>query len=120
MRVLGQPSVLYLRRSQPPSRYQPSSPCSAILASTSSSVYGLSFSLVSDMCVPPFQGDYITTPPLTLTAWPVTNAASGEARYSAAAATSCGRPQRPSGVDAAIERRNSSSASRANAVSIQP
>src|SRR3954454_14210269 len=49
MSVLGQPSVLYLRRSQPPSRYQPSRPCSAILASTSSSVYGLSFSFVSAM-----------------------------------------------------------------------
>src|SRR5689334_5463040 len=45
--VLGQPSVEYLRRSQPPSRYQPSRPCSAIFASTSSSEYGLSFSLVT-------------------------------------------------------------------------
>src|SRR3954469_17583063 len=47
MSVLGQPSVEYLRRSQPPSRYQPSRPCSAIFASTSSSEYGLSFSLVT-------------------------------------------------------------------------
>src|SRR4051794_41830347 len=46
MSVVGQPSVLYLRRSHVPSRYQPSRPCSAILASTSSSVYGLSFSFV--------------------------------------------------------------------------
>src|SRR3954467_14123663 len=45
--VLGQPSVLYLRLSQPPSRYHPSRPCSAIFASTSSSEYGLSFSCVT-------------------------------------------------------------------------
>jgi hypothetical protein len=47
MSVLGQPSVLYLRRSQSPSRYQPSRPCSWIFASTSSSLYGLSFAVVS-------------------------------------------------------------------------
>src|SRR3954463_1890332 len=47
MRVLGQPSVLYFRRSQPSSRYQPSRPSSAIFASTSSSVYGVSFSRVA-------------------------------------------------------------------------
>src|ERR687889_1222180 len=47
MRVVGQPSVLYLRRSHPPSRYQPSRPFSWILASTSSSVYGLGFTPVS-------------------------------------------------------------------------
>src|SRR4051794_8702473 len=45
--VVGQPSVLYLRRSQPSSRYQPSRPCSLILASTSSSVYGLSLSFTT-------------------------------------------------------------------------
>src|SRR4029079_18279376 len=45
--VLGQPSVEYLRRSQPPSRYQPSRPSSAIFASTSSSEYGFSLSLVA-------------------------------------------------------------------------
>src|SRR5215207_3704558 len=47
MSVLGQPSVLYLRLSQPSSRYQPSRPCSAIFASTSSSVYVLGFSSVA-------------------------------------------------------------------------
>src|SRR5919108_3361543 len=47
MSVVGQPSVLYLRRSHPPSRYQPSRPRSWILASTSSSVYGLGFASVS-------------------------------------------------------------------------
>src|SRR4051794_9515513 len=55
MSVLGQPSVLYLRRSQPPSRYQPSSPSSAIFASTSSSLYGWSFSSVA-MALPPWSG----------------------------------------------------------------
>src|SRR4051794_1900353 len=45
--VLGQPSVLYFRLNQPPSRYQPSRPCSMILASTCSSEYGLSFSRVA-------------------------------------------------------------------------
>src|ERR671911_2875382 len=47
MSVVGQPSVLYLRRSHPSSRYQPSRPCSSIFASTSSSVYGLGFTSVS-------------------------------------------------------------------------
>src|SRR5262245_36494075 len=37
MRVVGQPSVVYLRRSQPSSRYQPSSLASAILAGMSAS-----------------------------------------------------------------------------------
>src|ERR671930_803415 len=47
MSVLGQPSVLYFRRSHPSSRYQPSRPCSAIFASTSSSLYVLGFSSVA-------------------------------------------------------------------------
>src|SRR5919108_1845693 len=47
MSVVGHPSVLYLRRSHPSSRYQPSRPCSWIFASTSSSVYGLGFTSVS-------------------------------------------------------------------------
>src|SRR5215218_4126780 len=55
-----------------------------------------------------------------LMAWPVTNAASGDASQSAAAATSSGRPQRASGVDSATERWKSRSTSRANLVSIQP
>src|SRR5918995_1796465 len=119
MSVVGQPSVLYLRRSQSPSRYQPSRPSSWILASTSSSLYGLSFAVVST-ANRLLLAHYITTPPLMLTAWPVTKDASGDASQSAAAATSSGRPQRPSGVDSATERRKSWSASRANAVSIQP
>src|SRR5919199_2531136 len=118
MSVLGHPSVLYLRRSHPSSRYQPSRPCSAIFASTSSSVY-VFFSSVA-MGNRLLRGDYITVPPLTLTACPVMNAAAGEARYSAAAATSAGVPQRFSGVDSATERRNPSSAPAPNAVSIQP
>src|SRR3954451_14224738 len=117
--VLGHPSVLYLRRSQPPSRYQPSRPSSTILASTSSSVYGLSFSLVT-MGHRLLPSDYITTPPLTLIAWPVTKAAAGEASHTAAAATSAGVPQRRSGVDSATERRKPESACSPNAVSIQP
>src|SRR3954453_12137247 len=117
--VCGQPSVLYLRRSQPPSRYQPSSPCSAIFASTSSSVYGGSFSLVltGNRLL---RAHYITVPPLTLRACPVMNAAAGEARYTAAAATSAGVPQRFIGVDSATSRRRSSSACAPNAVSIHP
>src|SRR5215216_3400567 len=87
MSVLGHPSVLYLRLSQPSSRYQPSRPCSAIFASTSSSVYVLGFSSVA-MGNRLLEEHYITTPPLTLIACPVMNDASGEARYSAAAATS--------------------------------
>src|SRR5215210_3834620 len=119
MSVLGHPSVLYLRLSQPSSRYQPSRPCSAIFASTSSSVYVLGFSSVA-MGNRLLEEHYITTPPLTLIACPVMNAASGEARYRAAAATSSGLPQRRSGVDSTTERRNSASACCANAVSIQP
>lgn len=37
--TLGQPSVLYLRRSQPSSKYQPSSPGSRIFVATCSSEY---------------------------------------------------------------------------------
>src|SRR3954471_6930433 len=119
MRVLGQPSVLYFRLSQPPSRYQPSRPSSTIFASTSSSVYGLSFSSVA-MDDRLLSAHYITRPPLTLIVCPAMNAAAGDARYTAAAATSAGVPQRPSGVDSATERRNSASACSPNAVSIQP
>src|SRR4051794_1602701 len=43
MSVVGQPSVLYLRRSQPSSGYQPARPSSLIFASPPSSVYVLSF-----------------------------------------------------------------------------
>src|SRR5919205_1744085 len=119
MSVLGHPSVLYLRRSQPSSRYQPARPCSAILASTSSSLYVLGFSSVA-MGNRLLRRHYITVPPLTLIACPVMNAAAGEARYSAAAPTSAGVPQRFSGVESATERRNPSSAPAPNAVSIQP
>src|SRR6185295_121480 len=63
---------------------------------------------------------YITTPPLTLMACPVMKAAAGEARYTAAPATSAGVPQRRSGVDSATSRRKASSACSPNAVSIQP
>src|SRR3954447_5702408 len=117
--VLGHPSVLYLRRSQPPSRYQPSRPSSTIFASISSSEYGSSFSFFA-MGNRLLQAHYITRPPLTLMACPVMNAAAGEARYAAAAATSAGVPQRRSGVDSATERRSSASACCPNAVSIQP
>src|SRR5712692_6991240 len=44
MSVVGQPSVLYLRRSQPSSRYQSFKPSSAILDWISSAVYTLSLS----------------------------------------------------------------------------
>src|SRR5919198_1335551 len=98
MSVVGQPSVLYLRRSQPSSRYQPSRLCSSILASTSSSLYGLSLSFTA-MAIASLREHYITTPPLMLMACPVMNRAPGEASQSAAAATSSGRPQRLSGVD---------------------
>src|SRR4051794_25646272 len=104
MSVVGQPSVLYLRRSHPSSRYQPSRPRSPILASTSSSVYGFSFTATATAS---FGAPYVTTPPLMLMAWPVMNDAAGEASQSAAAATSSGRPQRPSGVDSATDRWNS-------------
>src|SRR3954469_13992280 len=117
--VVGQPSVLYLRLSQPPSRYQPSSPCSRIFASTSSSEYGLSCSCVA-MGDRLLETHYITTPPLILRACPVTKAAAGEARYTAAVATSAGAPQRPSGVASATDLRKSASACSPNAVSIQP
>src|SRR3954470_6921262 len=63
---------------------------------------------------------YITTPPLTLIACPVTNDDSGEASQSAAAATSAGVPQRLSGVESATERRNAAFAPSPKAVSIQP
>src|SRR4051794_15310694 len=63
---------------------------------------------------------YITTPPLTLMGCPVMKDAAGEARYTAAAATSAGVPQRCSGVESATERRKSSSACSPNAVSIHP
>src|SRR3954464_80751 len=66
------------------------------------------------------QAHYITRPPLTLIACPVMKAAAGDARYSAAAATSAGVPQRRSGVDSATARRSPASACSAKAVSIQP
>src|SRR3954453_13205677 len=119
MSVLGHPSVLYLRRSQPSSRYQPSRPCSAIFASTSSSEYVVSFSSVA-MGNRLLGGDYITVPPLTLMACPVMKAAAGDASQTAAAATSAGVPQRFIGVDSATSRLKSSSAPSPNAVSIQP
>src|SRR5919199_5768641 len=119
MSVLGHPSVLYLRRSQPSSRYQPSRPCSAIFAYTSSSLYVFCFSSVA-MGDRLLREHYITVPPLTLMACPVMKAAAGEASQTAAAATSPGVPQRFIGVDSAPSRFNSSSAPSPNAVSIQP
>src|SRR2546423_15470521 len=43
--VVGQPSVVYFRRIQPSSRYQPVSPCSANLPGMSASLYVCSFDM---------------------------------------------------------------------------
>jgi hypothetical protein len=53
MSVVGQPSVLYLRRIQSPSRYQSSRPASLSLASISSGSYVLGLALAS-MEIAPF------------------------------------------------------------------
>src|SRR5205814_10386906 len=63
---------------------------------------------------------HMTTPPPTMIVWPVMNAAAGEARNTAAPATSLGVPHRLSGVDSATVRRSCSLAPAPNEVSIQP
>src|SRR5829696_3031829 len=63
---------------------------------------------------------YITTPPLTMIIWPVTNSDSSEARKRAAATRSSGVPQRPSGVRASTALRQRSSACSPNPVSMKP
>src|SRR5690606_32739366 len=63
---------------------------------------------------------YMTTPPLTGSTMPVRNAAFGDARKSAACATSSGSPQRRSGAASAMRCRSPGSSSAANAVAIQP
>ena len=108
--MLGQPSVLYFRRSQSPVEVPA---VEAVLDDLRLDLLvgvGLELFLCGhgDRLL---QAHYITRPPLMLIACPVMNAAAGEARYSAAAATSAGVPQRPSGVDSATERRNPASAS---------
>src|SRR5215208_1543433 len=52
MSVDGQPSVLYLRRIQSPSRYHSSRPCSLSFASISSGSYVVGLALAS-MGIPP-------------------------------------------------------------------
>src|SRR5207302_5457668 len=47
--VVGQPSVVYLRRSQPSSRYHSVSAVSLIFWATSASLYVLSFSLAMEV-----------------------------------------------------------------------
>src|SRR5262249_49745206 len=63
---------------------------------------------------------YITTPPFTKIAWPVRNAAAGDARKTATRATSSGVPHRFRGVEAETVLRVSSSRPVAKDVRIQP
>src|SRR5678815_727780 len=63
---------------------------------------------------------YMTTPPPTSSVCPVMNAAAGEARNTAAPATSSGVPQRPSGVASDTSALRDELRSAANDVSIHP
>ena len=63
---------------------------------------------------------HITTPPPTRIVWPVRNAAAGDARNTAAPATSSGVPHRASGVESATASRDRIVQGRAEEVSIHP
>src|SRR5258708_4421692 len=63
---------------------------------------------------------YITTPPPTRIVCPVRKAAAGEARNTAAPATSSAVPHRLSGVDSTTIRRHASLAPAPKAVSMKP
>src|SRR5258706_5663753 len=63
---------------------------------------------------------HITTPPPTRIVCPVRNVAAGDARNTAAPATSSGTPQRLSGVDSTTVRRHPSLAPAPKVVSIKP
>src|SRR5436309_3415938 len=61
-----------------------------------------------------------TAPPLTRITWPVMNRAAGDASQRAAAATSCGVPQRPKGVSRSTRCCHADDAPSPHAVLIHP